>query len=178
MNKLIVSPITDDLDTLASWLSRKRWPFHRRVALARDDVLAQAAAGHFHNEETRSFWLAEEDARPFGFLRLFDLADPTPLFDLRIRADARGRGLGSASLRWATQHVFDHWPTASRFGGYTRHDNTAMCRVFERCGFTLEARHREAWRTEQGELLDTLGWFVLRREWPTAAEFRPRESTV
>ncbi|MCB1046452.1 MAG: GNAT family N-acetyltransferase [Calditrichaeota bacterium] len=178
MNELVVNPITEDWEALADWLSRGHWPFHRRVTPGRDEVLEQAAAGLFHGPETRSFWLAQAADPPFGLLRLFDLADPTPLFDLRIQPRQRGRGLGEAALRWATGHVFAEHPGASRFGGYTRQDNEAMCRVFQHCGFTLEARHREAWRTEQGELLDTLGWFVLRREWPTAAEFRPRESTV
>ena len=51
-----------------------------------------------------------------------------------------------------------------RIEGTTRADNFAMQRVFDACGYTQEARFREAWPVEDGRYLDSLGYAILRRE--------------
>lgn len=43
-----------------------------------------------------------EDA---GLIRLMDLRDSTPVFDLRLRAQWRGKGLGGQALRWLTAYL-------------------------------------------------------------------------
>ena len=157
--------ITDRWADVAGWISDDEWPFHFRPRPGFDDVLAQAERGFFDGPDVRSFWVVGAEDVRVGLVRVFDLGDPTPLFDLRVAAAHRGRGVGTAALRWATGHVFETCPDAHRFGGYTRADNHAMRRVFEKAGFTLEARHREAWRVESAEPVDSVGYAILRREW-------------
>lgn len=150
--------------TVVDWIASDTWPYHLNVRPSRAEVASWIAAGSFVGDGVASFWVQLAGER-VGILRLFDLDDLTPLFDLRIGSDHRGEGLGTATLRFGTQHVFDTRPNAQRFGGYTRHDNHAMRAVFENLGFTHEARHREAWRTAEGDFVDSVGYAVLRREW-------------
>jgi RimJ/RimL family protein N-acetyltransferase len=100
-----------------------------------------------------------------GLAVLEDLTDDTPLFDLRIAAEARGRGLGLAALRALTDHVFATRPQTDRFERQTREDNVAMRRTFRRCGFVKEAHYREARPAEDGRRLASIGYGMLRRDW-------------
>lgn len=140
-------------DPIADWLRLDTWPFH-----------GSGAPPKWFGPDIRSFWILEGGDR-VGFARLFDLDDPTPLFDLRIRSASRGRGLGRAALRWLTSYVFRTFPEPPRFAGYTRSDNLPMRRVFEACGFLQEAYYRRSWRSPDG-YHDTVGYGVLREEWP------------
>ena len=100
-----------------------------------------------------------------GLVRLMDLCDDTPLFDLRIRSEHRGRGLGGQALPWLTRYVFTEFPQVQRFEGTTRQDNLAMRRTFQKCGYVKEAHYRDAWPTSDGEVRDAVGYAILRRDW-------------
>lgn len=149
---------------VVEWICSDTWPFHLKVRPSRSEVATWISAGSFAGDDVESFWVRLGSQR-VGVIRLFDLSDLTPLFDLRVVSMHRGEGIGTAALRYATDHVFATRPTAMRFGGYTRFDNLAMRGVFEKLGFTHEARHREAWRTPSGEYVDSVGYAVVRREW-------------
>lgn len=140
-----------ETDPIAAWLKLETWPFH-----------GTGPASNWFGPEIRSFWIVENEEK-VGIMRAFDLADPTPLFDLRIRGASRGKGLGRAALKWLTNYVFTAFPDPPRFGGYTRADNVAMRRVFEACGFMQEAYHRRAWRASDG-WHDAVGYGILREE--------------
>lgn len=152
------------VDLLVEFLTREEWPFHGRAWVDESWVRERAKEGFFYGDDTQSFWILLEGER-LGFAKVFDLSDTTPLIDLRITAAWRGKGLGATALRWLSTHVFSTFDHVHRLGGYTRQDNTAMQRVFEKCGFLKEAQHREAWPLEGGGLKDALGYAILRREW-------------
>jgi len=155
----------DDAAPLARFLSSSEWPYHYEPNVDPSWLRGRLEAGHFFGEGARSFWIRDEDAdEPLGLARAFDLGDATPLFDLRIRATDRGRGAGTLALRGLTTWIFGEYPEVGRFGGYTRHDNLAMRRVFEKCGFAQEAYHRRAWRVPGGEPYDAVGYAILREE--------------
>jgi RimJ/RimL family protein N-acetyltransferase len=154
-----------DADALHAFLSSSDWPHHLESRVDEGWVRERLTAGYFVGDTARSFWIRGDDAeQPLGFSRVFELGDPTPLFDLRLHPEARGRGLGTLALAGLTQWAFAELPELERFGGYTRHDNTAMRRVFEKCGFTQEAYHRRAWRVAGGQALDAVGYAILREE--------------
>lgn len=153
-----------DLETLIDWLPRQTWPFHARKHVDEAWVRERAETGYFWGADTRSFWAFDARQVPLALLRVFELGDVTPLVDLRVAEAARGRGVGSAALRWVTAHLFESEPALVRLGGYTRHDNVAMRRVFEKCGYQQEAYHRLAWRVEGGGLADSVGYATLRPE--------------
>ncbi|MGI5054997.1 GNAT family N-acetyltransferase, partial [Streptomyces sp. JAC18] len=73
----------------------------------------------FESEENRSFWV-DDDAAAVGLVRLMDLADATPLFDLRLRAADRGRGVGAVAVAGLTRYLFEAFPDVRRIEGTAR----------------------------------------------------------
>jgi RimJ/RimL family protein N-acetyltransferase len=162
---------------LAELLSGDEWPFHGNSRPSRETVEGWLAAGRFTGSGARSFWIrmAEADATSqarrglaelaVGIVTLRDLADPTAVFDLRLRSAYRGRGFGSAAVRWLTDYLFTEFPEIRRIEGHTRRDNLAMQRVLERCGYVREAHHRQAWPSSDGSVHDSFGYAILRQDW-------------
>lgn len=153
-----------DLDALVAWLPRQHWPFNLLERVDAAWVRQRAEADYFWGPEVRSFWAFDPAGAPLGLLRAFEFGDVTPLIDLRVADAARGCGVGSALLAWVTSHLFESEPELVRLGGYTRHDNAAMRRVFQKCGYAQEAYHRHAWRVPDGSLADSVGYAAVRVE--------------
>lgn len=149
---------------LTRFLSASDWPFHLEGRLDADWVRGRLENGHFFGGSSKTFWVRGEAEEPLALGRLFDLEDTTPLVDLRVAADARGRGIGTLALRGLTAWLFSEQPATGRLGGYTRHDNLAMRRVFQKCGFQQEALHRRAWPVAGAEPVDCVGYAILRDE--------------
>lgn len=154
-----------DCERLVAWLPAQSFPYHCRAHVDAPWVRERIADGSFFGYETRSFWMLGENDVALGLVRVTDVHDITPLLDLRVAEAARGQGVGSAALHFITRFVFESFPEVPRIGGYTRHDNRAMQRVFEKCGFEREAYHRSSWRVEGAPLADSVGYALLRRDW-------------
>ncbi|MGW4214039.1 GNAT family N-acetyltransferase [Lentzea sp. NPDC004789] len=153
-------------DDLADLLAGNEWPFHAGPRADRADVLARIAAGHYDNESARTFCVVRDGVLA-GMTRVFDLDDGTPMFDLRVDERFRGVGVGSATLRWLTAHLFTELPSIHRIEGTTRHDNHAMRRLFRRCGYVQEAHYRQGWPSTDGTVFDAVGYGILRSDWET-----------
>ncbi|OIH92972.1 MULTISPECIES: GNAT family N-acetyltransferase [unclassified Curtobacterium] len=160
-----LDPTGPDRDALVDFLSSEEFPFHVRRRIGRADAVAAVDAGAYRDDEHDTFWLDHDEHGRLGIVRLEDLEDPVPLFDLRIAGAHRGRGLGTPALRAVTDHVFRTMPEVTRFEGQTREDNTAMRRVFVRAGWVKEAHYREGWPVEGGTAVASVGYGVLRRDW-------------
>ncbi|GGK93103.1 hypothetical protein GCM10009769_09120 [Curtobacterium luteum] len=160
-----LDPTGADREALLAFLTTEDFPFHVRPRTSTGDAERAIDAGAWDDDEHRSYWLDDDEHGRVGVLRLEDLADPVPLFDLRIAGEHRGRGLGVPALRAATDHVFTSMPEVTRFEGQTREDNTAMRRVFLRAGWVKEAHYRDGWPVEGGAPLASVAYGVLRRDW-------------
>ena len=154
----------DDADGLVIFLTGERWPFHGSPVVTADQARRWIAAGRYHSDDNRAFWITV-DGEDAGLIRLMDLADSTPVFDLRLRAQWRGKGIGGQALRWLTAYLFTEFPAIRRVEGTTRQDNRAMRRTFQRAGYVKEAHYREAWPVNGGEVYDAVGYAILRRDW-------------
>lgn len=156
-----------EVSLLGRFLAASDWPYHHEAQVDASWVRARVESGQFFGGDSKSFWIREaglNQEEPIAFVRVFDLSDVTPLLDLRVARAARGRGLGTLALRGVTAWFFSEYAEAERLGGYTRFDNVAMRRVFEKCGFAQEAHHRRAWRVAGAEPVDCVGYAVLRGE--------------
>jgi RimJ/RimL family protein N-acetyltransferase len=154
-----------DRDAIAGWLSSETWPFHGNPRPSREDVERRVDEGFFDGEGIKTFWIVGAGQEEVGLLRLFDLGDPTPLFDLWIREIYRGQGIGRLALEWLTAYLFTTYAHVLRIGGNTREDNLAMRKVFRRCGYVKEAHYRKAWPTTDGRHLAAIGYAILREDW-------------
>lgn len=153
----------DDAGAAIDFLTSNEWPYHGRSTLSRE----QAADVELVGDGVASFWVLAGD-RTIGLLRAFDLEDlavGSPLLDIRIAEGHRGHGVGTGAVRWLTGHLFTTYDELHRIEATTRHDNVAMQRVFDRCGFRLEGRMLEAWTNADGSRADTWTYAILRREW-------------
>lgn len=168
-----VTPFVPDreVDLLVDFLTGDEWPYHAGVQEP-DAIRRNAADGRYDDEENRTFWILADGERA-GLIRLQDLADDTPMFDLRIRGAARGKGLGTAALTWLTDHLFTAFKEVQRIEGTTRQDNRGMRAVFRKAGYVKEAHYRESWPDRDGVLHDTVGYAVLRRDWETGTVTLP-----
>jgi RimJ/RimL family protein N-acetyltransferase len=163
--ELSLQPVdAGDAGALARFLAGSEWPFNLERRIDDDWVRGRLESWHFFGTDSKSFWVRGERDEPVALARVFDLGDITPLLDLKVAASARGRGVGTLALRGVTAWLFSEQPKTGRLGGYTRHDNLAMRRVFEKCGFQQEALHRKAWAVPDGEPVDCVGYAILRDE--------------
>lgn len=149
-----------EADDVVAFMTAEEWPFHTEPKPDGTAVRARVAGGAYDD----AFWIAD-DTGLLGIVRLLDLDDGTPLFDLRVRASARGRGVGTASVRWLTSHIFTNHET-NRIEGTTRQDNHAMRRIFTNVGYVKEAHYRDAWPGPD-RLHDSVGYAILRKDWET-----------
>ena len=155
--------VAADADTVVAFLCGSEWPFHRVRRLS----VAEAEAVTVTDATTDSFWMREAGVT-VGLVRLLDLDDVddgSPLFDLRIATEHRGRGVGTAAVRWLSDHLFSEFPLLHRIEATTRRDNAAMISVLHRAGYLHEGVLRESWGDQHGERHDTMVYGLLRREW-------------
>jgi len=163
----------DDPGRLVAFLTGDTWPFHGSPTVSAELAQRWIAAGRYRaSDSNRAFWITVDNADA-GLIRLMDLGDSTPVFDLRLRAKYRGRGAGSQALRWLTAYLFTEFPAIHRVEGTTRQDNRAMRRTFRRAGYVKEAHYRDAWPVDGGEVYDAVGYAILRRDWETGTVTRP-----
>lgn len=152
--------------SLVEFLTGSDWPFHAEPRLDPSVVLARSRDGGFDTSGDRECWWALHGGEQVGLLVIFDLGDPTPMFDLRIAARCRAKGYGTATLRWLTTRIFSRWSDKERIEATTRADNWAMRAVFARCGYAKEAHYRRAWSGVDGAH-DAVGYAILRSDWLT-----------
>jgi RimJ/RimL family protein N-acetyltransferase len=164
--------IRAETELLADFLTSQPWPFHSGTE-DRTEIRQAVTRGYYDGDSAHTYWIMAGGER-VGLIRLFDLADSTPMLDLRIRTAYRGRGIGGQALAWLTEHVFAAFPGAFRIEGTTRQDNVAMRRVFSRAGWVKEAHYRDAWPGQGGARHDAIGYAILRRDWESGTTTVPR----
>lgn len=158
-------PTGNDRAALIALLTQNAWPFHMRPHPTAHDVEDAIDAGAWNDEDNTTFWIDHAEHGRVGMVRLEDLTDPTPLFDLRVAERFRGRGLGAQILAALTRHVFETMPAVDRFEGQTREDNIPMLRAFRRAGWVKEAHYRRGWPVDGGEPLASVAYAMLRQDW-------------
>jgi RimJ/RimL family protein N-acetyltransferase len=156
--------VAGDADALVAFLSGEPWPFHVTANVSEEHARRRIDDGDFDGAATRSFWIIK-GAETVGLVTLDDLGELSPMFDLRIRARHRRRGLGAQTVRWLTAHLFTEFPDILRIEANTRKDNIAMRRTFLSCGYVKESHYRDAWPSaEDGSVHDGIGYAIIRRD--------------
>lgn len=160
-----LDPTGADREALIGFLVTHEWPFHVGARRTRAQVEKTLDEGAYRDEDNDSFWVVDAELGRVGIMRLEDLTDDAPLFNLRLAEEFRGRGFGLQALRAATDLVFTTMPDVDRFEGQTREDNVAMRRVFEQAGWVKEAHYRRGWPVTGGEPLASVAYGILRQDW-------------
>jgi len=160
--------IDTERELLADWLSSDRWLYHGNPNLSREKVLEWVDQGEFTGTTCQTFWIVANSDQRVGLIRLFDLddiGDGTPMFDLRIRSEYRGQGIGKRAVQWLTAYLFETWSELERIEGNTRVDNLPMRKVFLKCNYVKEGHFRKAWMADEGKRFDSIHYGILREDW-------------
>lgn len=135
----------EEQEQLIHFMTTNTWPYHGNSHPARELIEKTIEEGGYQSDEVKTFWVENENNEKVGIVKIYDLQDEIPLFDLRIADEARGRGYGPLALKKVTEYVFQLPEVKIRLEGHTRQDNFAMRKTFERAGFVKEAQLRQAW---------------------------------
>lgn len=146
---------------LTRFLCAHEWPFHGCLRPGPEVVARWLAEGRFDGDDARSAWvLAGEE--PAGLIALQEIGDATPVFDLRVAAPWRRRGVGRRALAWAVEESFGPLDKR-RLEAHTRADNGPMRGLLRaEPGWVQEAHHRQAWPDHQGGWVDAVTYALLR----------------
>ena len=92
---------------LIAWLSSEPWPFHGQPNPSPEQVRSRIEGGDFEGEDVCTVWITRAEGERVGLLVIQELTDPTPIFDLRIRAAHRRKGVATSTLDWLARHLFE-----------------------------------------------------------------------
>lgn len=155
----------DDIDTLIEFLTSDTWEFYGIPNPRPEKIRNSYENNAYTGGDCRTFWVISDEDIKVGMVRIFDLENGDPLFDIRILSKYKGLGIGTKTVKWMVNFIFNNYPDKKRIEGNTRQDNYAMRRVFNKCGFVKEAHHRRAWVGIDGIPYDAIGYGIIKEDW-------------
>jgi RimJ/RimL family protein N-acetyltransferase len=117
-------------------------------------------AGHPHA------WVIEVDGKAVGTARIDNVVEEDARASLAVGIDdpdQLGRGLGTEAIKLVLRHAFEQM-RLHRLSLRVLEYNTRAIRAYEKCGFKVEGREREA-ALVAGERFDDVLMGILAREW-------------
>jgi len=159
----------EEKDLLTDFLTSDIWEYHSDPIIDRSKIEERVEQGYYSGHKRKTFWIINEWNIRIGIILIFDLdessQDETPLFDIRIKREFRGRGIGTKAVRWLAAYLFSNYPLLSRIEATTRQDNFAMRKVLKKSGFVKEAHYREAWPAKDNIKFDCVCYGILKKDW-------------
>lgn len=156
---------TDEIDALIEFLTSDTWSFHGTPNPKPERIRKSFENHYYSSEDAKTFWIIVDSNTRAGIMRIYDLEDGTPLFDIRISSKYKGLGIGTIAVNWINNFIFNNYPDKDRIEANTRQDNYAMRCVFHKCGYVKEAHHRSAWPDADGTLYDAIGYGITKEDW-------------
>lgn len=156
----------EEQEELIHFLMTNTWPFHGQTNPARHFIEKTIEEGGYESDEVKTFWVKNEQQEKVGIVKIYDLHDEIPMFDLRIAEIYRGHGYGPIALKLVADYVFSLPERKIRLEGHTRQDNLAMRKTFERAGFVKEAHLRKAWFSpKEDSYYDAVTYGITREDY-------------
>ena len=152
-----------DREALIRLLTTETWTYRTRPVLSKEEVTDDLERGIYSSADVITLMIAL-DGEAVGLVRAEGLenAHEDPQLDFRLRERVQSRGIGLAALHRITETIFSRNPGKHRIEGQTREDNIAMRKVFVRGGYLQVAVYRRAWPAADGQMLDGIGYAILR----------------
>ena len=160
---VVFKKLQDEVDELVDFITSNEWPFHAGEKSTKEQIINFFKNG-WYGDGRETFWIEKNQAK-VGLIIIHDIQDTIPLFDLRIRNNERGRGIGTQILLWLQDYIFNLPNEKIRIEAYTRSDNLAMRKAFTKSGFVKEGYLRNAWENNDGGYSDALCYAVIREDW-------------
>lgn len=163
--ELYFEEYTDDVDSLIEFLISDTWDFHGVPNPGPEKIREDNKNQEYTGVNCKTFWIMLDQDLKVGMIRIYDLQDNTPLFDIRILSKYKGMGIATITVNWLIEYIFNHFSDVERIEGNTRQDNYAMRTVFHKCGFAKEAHYRKAWKDTNGKRYDAIGYGITKEDW-------------
>ncbi|MGR6899053.1 GNAT family N-acetyltransferase [Rummeliibacillus sp. BSL5] len=156
----------EEQEQLIEFMTTNVWPYHINSHPVRELIEKTIDEGGYESDESKTFWLVNDEDIQVGMVKIYDLQDDIPLFDLRIGEKWRGHGYGTKALRLVSEYVFSLPGNKIRLEGHTRQDNIAMRKTFENAGFVKEAHLRKAWYVpKEDDYYDAITYGITRQDY-------------
>ena len=157
----------EEKDSLAEWLSADICDNFATPKVSYEMALEWVEQGRFHGDDKKTFWICVNEHNRIGLLQLYDLLDPTTMFDLRLNTHYRRMGIGSQAVRWLTDYVFETFPGVNRIAANTRQDNIGMRKALLSYGYVKEAHYRGGSKAgdNPADWVDVVAYAALRYDW-------------
>ncbi len=126
-----------------------------------EKLAAELDEGIWATEE-RCGWAVVADGENVGFATVTGMDSGDGTMQVRLGAEARGRGIGRQVLRQLADHHFASDPLLRRLVGRTHEANVPMQRSFNAAGFRMEARYRDTWTEVDGRRSSEWGYALTR----------------
>ncbi len=155
----------EEVDQLIHFMTTNTWPFDTEDDFGRTLIEKTIEEGGYVSDDVKTFWVLNEKKERVGIVKIYDLRDDVPLFDLRIADRYRGNGYGSRTLKKVAHYVFSLKDEKIRLAGHTRQDHVAMRKTFERAGFVKEGQLRSAWfAPKENRYYDAVTYAMTRED--------------
>ncbi|MEK7433174.1 MAG: GNAT family protein [Cyanobacteriota bacterium] len=158
-----------DSELLYDFFISEDWKFHTGSKSTKETFLSSVEKGNYDGISNKSFWLVNDESKKIGFLKIEDLDDDIPRFDLRILSEYRGKKIGEQALNEMTNYIFNNYPEIYRIEGCTREDNFSMRKVFKKCSYIKEGHFRKSWAGKESknykEYYDSILYATIREDW-------------
>jgi len=155
----------DEIDALVEFLTSDTWEFLGTPNPKPERIRASYENHYYTGDDCKTFWVISDQDIKMGMVRIYEMEDPTPVFDIRISSKYKGMGIGTSTVKWLVDYIFSNFNDKDRIEANTRQDNYAMRTVFYKCGFAKEAHHRKAWVGNDGIPYDAIGYGITKEDW-------------
>ncbi len=162
--KIYFEEFIDEIDELIEFLTSDTWQFHGTPNPNPEIIRKSYENNYYRSDDSKTFWIIKDDVK-VGMMRVFDLEDGTPLFDIRIASKYKGLGIGTIAVNYLLEYVFNNYQDKNRVEAFTRQDNYAMRTVLNKCNFLKEAHHRKSWSGSDGIIYDAVGYGITKEDW-------------
>ena len=88
----------NEIDLLINFLTSDTWEFYGTPNPNPDRIRLSYENNYYSSDDIKTFWILLDDNIRVGMLRIYDLQDDTPMFDIRILSKYKGLGIGTDSL--------------------------------------------------------------------------------
>ena len=163
--KIRFKEFIDEIDALVEFITSDTWEYFGTPNPKPERIRRSFENQYYTGDNCKTFWAILEDDTKAGIIRIYDLEDGDPMFDIMILSRYKGMGIGTSTVNLMVDYVFNNYPHKNRIEADTRQDNYAMRCVFNKCGFVKEGHHRKAWVGNDGIAYDAIVYGILKEDW-------------
>lgn len=164
--RMLCDGVNHSFQELNRWMDWAR----TRPTIADSEGVAREMAHRAATMQEVSYALLHRDDATFcGMVGVHHIAWEVPAFEIGywLRTSATGAGLATEAVRAVLAYLFDDLH-AERVEIRCDARNRRSAAIAERCGFTLDGRLRHDRRANDGTLVDSLVYGLLRADYVTA----------